>query len=112
MSTTVSAQVDDTDFKRRILALEQSQQEMQVALAKSHKKFSTGTLLLVGGMTTLVASGIIYAKQSTNTDIAENGKLVKPTPVLLFIGGGLVTAGAIVQIDSHKWIGRAGRRSK
>lgn len=109
---TLSAQDSEVELKDRILKLEHSQEQMKVALQQSHKKFSTGTLFIIGGMTTILTSGLIYVKQSGNTDAWDNGKLLHPTPVLLYIGGGLVTTGAIIQIDSHKWIGRAGRRSK
>ena len=109
---TLSAQDSEVELKDRILKLEQSTNDIQISLEKSHKKFSTGTLLIIGGSATLLTSSILYAKQSKEDSKWDNGSLLRPSPVMLFIGSGLVTAGTIIQIDSHKWIGRAGRRSK
>ena len=98
-------------LEQRILKLETNQDAIQLNIANAHKKFSLGTMLLISGVATSTAAMLIYNKGIRNTNSDNIGK-VMPSPVLLYIGGGLITAGTIIQIDSHKWIGRAGKKRK
>lgn len=101
----------DEELKERILKVEQTQEQIQVNLAKGHKEFSTGTFFLIGGVATTVLATVLYNKGTRNQNSDEQGK-IRPSPVLLCIGGGMITAGTVIQIDSYKWIGRAGRKRK
>lgn len=96
---------------RRILTLEANQKTIQVNLTKAHSKFSTGTMLIVGGVVTTIAAVLLYDRGLRNGNSDEQGR-VMPSPVIMGIGSAMVTVGTAIQIDSHKWIGRAGRRRK
>lgn len=74
-------------------------QNMQYNLCRSHQQFKTGTIMSLIGLLAVVT--MVQAKES-DTNIPELG----------YIGGGLMTVGAIIQLDSHKFIGRAGTKKK
>lgn len=102
---------DLDSLTRRILTLEANQNQIQVNLTKAHSKFSTGTMLIVGGVVTTIAAVLLYNRGLRNENSDNNGR-VMPSPVILGIGSGMMMVGTVIQIDSHKWIGRAGRRRK
>lgn len=81
-----------------------SVEEIQLNLFKCHKQYKTGTGLIIGGFCTTVAGVFIFAKgaNSADTDLQLTGTIISS------LGGGLVTAGWIVQVDSHKYLGFAG----
>lgn len=74
-------------------------QDMQYNLFRSHQEYRTGTVLSLIGLLAVTAS--IAAKDAE-----------MPTKELTWIGGGMIAVGGIIQIDSHKWIGRAGKLLK
>lgn len=71
-------------------------QDMQYNLYRSHQEFKSGTILSLLGVLAVLTS--IEAKRS---DMA--------IPELGYIGGGLITIGTVLHIDSNKWIGRCGK---
>lgn len=71
-------------------------QDMQYNLYRSHQEFKSGTILSLLGVLAVLTS--IEAKRS---DMA--------IPELGYIGGGLITIGTVLHLDSHKWIGRCGK---
>lgn len=102
-----NAQESET-LKERILSLEDSQRNIQVNLERSHKQFSTGTLFLIGGIVTSAMTAITYDRGVNSSDFGRG----KFNPALVYVSAGLFTIGTVIQIDSHKWIGRAGKRKK
>lgn len=100
VSATVNVNAQNIDsLTQRILKLELNQNHIQLNLAKSHKQFSTGsTLLLIGALAT---GAYIHSLKSQDE-----------MPILLAVGSGMALAGGVIQIDSHKWIGKGGRKRK
>lgn len=86
---------------QRILKLETSTAQLQVGLQKSHREFRTGTALMIVG--TLI-TGLSFALTEKQTNNINTG--------LAAVGGTLMVVGGIIQIDSHKHIGRAGNFKK
>lgn len=84
----------------RIAILEQKVDEMQVNLTTGHKQYREGLHIVLGSF----AGGILLALIGDAAGIEPIG----------FLGAGAagVTAGSIMMIDSHKWIGRAGVKQK
>jgi len=73
--------------------------EIKLNLNKCHKQYQTGTSLVVGG---ILISTCMYAGNSNN---------LFSTPLkkgLFFASVGMAMIGYFIQIDSHKFIGRAG----
>jgi len=96
---------DLDSLKQRILTLETNQKNIQLNLAKAHDEFKTGTLFVIAGALTSLIGAATY---DGSTDGDGNTK----PPTLIYIGLGCTAVGAYLQIDSHKYIGRAGRRRK
>lgn len=93
---SVVAQAQDIDsLKRRILLLETNQQNIQINLAKAHKKYSSGIGMVIVGALFSIA--------------APNFSSTAKVPVYV-VGGGLLIAGSIITIDSHHFIGLAGSK--
>lgn len=84
ISASAQAQTDSTTH------------QIQLNLAKCHKEYRTGTILMVMGILATVA-GI----QAQSSDMG--GKK------LIYAGAGLATIGGVIHIDSHKWIARCGK---
>ena len=72
-------------------------QDMQYNLYRSHQEFKSGTLLTLVGVLAIITS-----MEAKRADMA--------IPELGYIGGGLITIGTVLHIDSHKWIGRSGKK--
>jgi hypothetical protein len=99
------------DLKERILKLEINQKQIQMNLEKSHRRLETGTFFLIAGAVTTTAAIALYNRGLENgKNNWDNIGRLTPSPVFLCIGGGLMVTGTVIQIDAHKWIGRAGRR--
>lgn len=97
---SVNAQNYDS-LRQVIKDLQAGQYKIELNLQKANEQYSSGTLLLGIG----VATSVIGAMLHTQSD--DPG----PAGTSLMIGGGATAlVGGIIQIDSHKWIGRAGRR--
>jgi len=76
---------------------------LQINLEKCHNQYQIGTGFIVGGIVTSLVGGLSTMGGFNNND---NGAL--SVGVLLNIAGGIsALAGTIIQIDSHKFIGRA-----
>jgi hypothetical protein len=72
-------------------------------MVKSQSEFRTGTFLLVAGTALSIAGALIKTDKDSYGVTKNNG-------AFFFIGTGIATIGTIVQIDSHKWIGRGQKR--
>jgi len=93
-------------LNQRILSIEMNQRNIQLNLKKSHKQFSTGTLLVLTG-SVITTGGALLAKKDNDAS-----SKAKSNNALLIFGAAMTTVGVVIQIDSHKWIGRAGKRHK
>jgi hypothetical protein len=83
----------------RVKNLELAQERMKINLYRSHNEFRLGTILQVLGAVAMAAGA-----SDMETDSSSK---------TLFIAGASCSAvGLILQIDSHKFIGRAARRWK
>jgi hypothetical protein len=81
----------------RVKDLELKQEKIEVNLIRSHNEFRLGTILQVLGAVAMIAG----AEEMDTEDTSK----------VLFISGASVSGiGLALQIDSHKFIGRAGRR--
>jgi hypothetical protein len=74
-------------------------QDMQYNLFRSHQEYRTGTVMIVGGLLAVAAS--VAAKDA---DL--------PSKEIGYFGAAFLTIGCVIHIDSHKWIGRAGKNIK
>lgn len=111
--TIILATVSLSVFSQNLDSLNQKILKMDLAINsihynmdKSHKQFRTGSMFLLAG---LVASAVGTFVVNNNTP--DDPKNINK-PVLLSVGIGLTAVGGIIQLDSHKWIGRGGRRFK
>lgn len=105
----------DPESKRMNL-IENRIAETQYYLAKSHKQFKKGTILLISGvLISGIGSGVYlylnYKYQiglnATNSNHSSNTPPSMLFPIISGIGSLISFVGIIVQIDSHKYIGRA-----
>lgn len=100
--TSFASKGQDLDsLKREIIELKLEQEYIKVHLEKHHDQYSLGAGLLIGG---LVMLGVDLAIRN-NDDSYD-------TPAFLIVSSASIVAGTVITIDSHKWIGRAGRRRK
>lgn len=103
ISTTLFGQVERNNdvfidsLKTEITKTQNELIYVQANLSKFQKQYRTGTIItFVGGA---VATGGLITTINTETTNYQ---------YLLVIGGIISTIGFIMQIDSHKWIGKAG----
>lgn len=83
----------------RVKDLELAQEKVQINLIRSHNEFRLGTILQVLGAVAMIAG-------AEELDTEDSSK------VLFIAGASCSGIGLVLQIDSHKFIGRAGRRWK
>jgi len=102
LSTTAYSQNYDS-LRQVIHEISVEQNRIKLNLQLSHEQYSTGTLFIGMGLG-LSAIGTIL-KLNTN----DPGPMA---PAMIVAGGVSTMIGCIIQIDSHKWIRRAGKRSK
>lgn len=88
-------------LKRVILEVQQSQYQTDFYLQKAHEQYSSGTLILGIGVATAAIGTVLHISSTENNNPAKG---------LMIAGGATTVVGGIIQIDSHKWIGRAGRK--
>lgn len=100
------AQSDYDSLKQKILKMDAAINTIHLNLTKSHKQFKTGTLIMIAGAAMSLVGVQIISKEAGDS----NNNYDKPH--LLYGGLALTTVGTIIQIDSHKWIGRGGRRER
>ena len=97
------AQADYDSLKQKVLNMDMAINAIHHNMVHSHKEFKAGTsLIIMGTILTIAGSLILQDRDGTVTKANKN-------PTLIYLGTGVVTIGTIIQIDSHKWIGRAGR---
>lgn len=82
---------------QRVLRLEARQDLVQTNLNRGHRQFRTGTAMMVVGV---LLTGLSYA-------VSEKGS-VGSNQALAIAGGTLIGLGGIIQIDSHRFTGKAG----
>jgi hypothetical protein len=68
-------------------------------LEKAHKEFTTGWIISAGGIAVSIAG----------TSISSDASQGSSTNALVYIGSFITLIGMITIIDSHKFVGRAGR---
>lgn len=83
-------------LKKQILSLRSEQENIKLNLRKHSKQFTMGTVSLITG------AGLIFF----------NSMVERDEDSIYYIGGGLMTLGTFVHIDSHKWFGRTGGKRK
>ncbi len=84
-----------------LAALKEAIIYQRTQLELSHKEFRTGTgLVLIGSLA--LGAGALLSSSDKKTDSPVND-------ILLISGGVILFAGWVNWIDSHKYIGRAGR---
>ena len=90
-------------LRQAITELTRDQEHIKLNLERSHNQFSKGTLIgIIGLGTALVGSVLYYRSTDTSGDNVAFG--------IMGVGGVAASVGLVIQIDSHKWIGRAGVR--
>jgi len=99
-SFTAAAQVDSSGISLQELKNEIT--FMQMNFNKSHEEFRTGMVFTVAGV--LFASFGFLPSPNGNQEGREDFQ-----KVCLAIGGAGILTGAILMIDSHKFIGKAGK---
>lgn len=92
-------------LKARILALEEGQAKVKLNLERAHKQFKFGTMIQAAG----VIVGSAYFIKREADDLSTIGNDTGRDETLILIGGIMVTVGTVIQIDSHKFIGRGGK---
>lgn len=91
---------------QRIVKLEMDQRNIKMNLTKSHKQYKGGTFLVLGGAIATIAGAATLPSKS---DLNQNNNAQIG---LMTLGGILTSVGLIIQMDSHKWLGRTGRSRK
>jgi len=88
-------------FQSETDTLEYELQLIKYHLLQSHKEFKTGTILFgLGLSSTLIGTIILMGSDSQSNN--------KSPMIIISCGSLLMFSGFIVQMDSHKWIGKAG----
>lgn len=106
------AQSDYDSLKQKILKIDVAVNNMHNNMLKAHDQFRTGTILVATGIMISVIGTVIITSNAKESDTYDHGQPVVTGPVMLYLGSGLVAVGGIMQIDSHKWFGYGGRKSK
>lgn len=94
-------------LKRKVLKMDEAINNMHMNMVDHQDQFKTGTMISVTG----VVVSLLYFVIDTNKKNSKTGdpEAVKQ-PAFIIFGGALVTVGTAIQIDSHKYLGRGGRR--
>ena len=74
---------------------------MRENLDKAHKQFRVGTSMLLAGTLLSIGGAAITSDPGSSMEKVKTGVMIT--------GGVLALAGAIFMIDSHRYIGKAGR---
>lgn len=86
--------------KQQLLTTDQRLDNIQLNLLKFGRQYNAGTMLVLAGITTTLLSSWI-----ASTKYKEGNPY---TLVPSYIGAGITIIGAVIQIDSHKLLRRAG----
>ena len=92
-------------LKEKILKMDAAINTIHLNMVRSHNEFKTGTFLIIGG-TALIVAGVLIRKDKDGEVVRESNN------ALVHIGAGVTTIGTIIQIDSHRWLGRGGRKKR
>jgi hypothetical protein len=95
------SQQADTNQTVTTEQLKQAMIHMRTNLDKSDKQFKRGVQILI--------AGIAISTWSTFVASNDNSWRQRSTPYWMGLGAAAIIAGTVVMIDSHKFIGRAGR---
>jgi hypothetical protein len=99
-SLTGYSQTNNLDsLKQRILMLEANQESIQFNLTKAHNRYRTGLMITITGI------AMTWAGAAAGLSGADGN-----SAGLLTLGSIVSTVGSVILIDSHKFIGRAGKR--
>ena len=91
LSKTGNAQMVDSTIIKRL-------DNIELNLKRSHDAYRGGTILVLTGM---LITGLSFAMD----DAEMSGSVA-------FVGGGMMTIGGILHIDSHKYLGRIRKNAK
>jgi len=100
-------------FKKDFVNLQNEFYDTKMNLDLCHKKFRIGLILEVAGYASIVLGTLlIISAASTVTTSSSSGALGQGAlgGILYLAGAGGIVAGHFVMIDSHKYIGYAGKR--
>lgn len=98
---TVNSFGQDLDsLKAKILKMDVATNNIHFNMQKSHDEFKAGTIIMAVGA---IVTGVWIAGQNTS-GLDEPG--------IMYTGISISAIGAVLMIDSHKWIGRGARRKK
>jgi hypothetical protein len=105
LSSHAQSQEDDPKYRRaydslwrnKIVNLEFEQENIKLNLKKSHDQFKTGTIVSILGVLATGAGAVLNGNESGSGN------------ALFIIGGAASMIGVGIQIDSHKFVGRAGK---
>ncbi|MBK6989995.1 MAG: hypothetical protein IPH33_18135 [Bacteroidetes bacterium] len=89
-----STQIKLDEFKKAVLYMSDNLQD-------AHERFQIGTVCMALG-TAAIGVGVLLQLDT------ESGKTNDGATITIITGGVLSVAGAIIMIDSHKFIGKAG----
>ena len=116
------AQITDADyearqdaFKKDFVNLQNELYDTKMNLDLCHKKFRVGLIVEVAGYvsiflgTLLIISATAVTSRSSSSSSAATGQAALGG-ILYVAGAGGIIAGHFIMIDSHKYIGYAGKR--
>jgi len=108
VNTSLTNTIDDN---LSLKSIDNKINNIQLNLDKCHEQFKKGTTCIgLGiGLSAIGTFCLLKYVKSSNIDDYNKG-LYDIGRFSAFIGGTLTTIGFIVQIDSHKWIGRTGNK--
>jgi hypothetical protein len=96
---------DLDSLKTKILKLEENQEIMRMRLSTSHKKFQTGTVLILSGALLTALDLAVFKKESESNDRKHNYRVT-------YGGAFLLATGVYFQIDSHKFLWMGSKRKR
>ena len=97
---TCNAQISRSD-SLKLMILEQRVENTEINLAKAHDQYRTGLhVFIISAITTTLVT--VAASQSDNTDYSNLAGVY-------VAGSAGILTGSIMMLDSHKYIGRAGK---
>lgn len=89
------------NLRKEMTGLRSEISNVQLNLAKAHKKHTTGALILAAGI-----GAYIFGNISASS---HTGQLTQQDIVLILGGFGATVTGSILMITSHNYIGKAGK---
>jgi UDP-N-acetylmuramyl pentapeptide phosphotransferase/UDP-N-acetylglucosamine-1-phosphate transferase len=96
MCSGVFSQTGYDSLKQKILKMDIAINNIHKNMVSSHNEFRAGTIFIVAG---ILISSFVFVQKDTSS-----------YSTYLYIGAGLTAIGGVLQIDSHKYFWRGGRR--